>query len=1067
MFNEDCLEENIGRLLTSVQPELVLDEPTRTHILHTLLTESAVQPKHTHTPFLHPRRLALAAAVIIAAILGVVYIWKTTTQKAAPGPAIVREEKPQVPPGEPPSVRELTAQRQLAAELEEVDRLFAAKDVPGLIAILDKGAAQAKIAAANYLAEIGDASEIAALERQASEWPGNKDNNPFVEAIKAIKARQLQGDANEVQPSSQPQAGDVPFTETHDPNQILCSGHIVDENDQPIAGVQLSILFHIAGETGLRAREAATDPQGYWQCNFPRNFTDLSIRLLHPDYISFHLDSQPDRTPSVAELEDGTNVMVLRRGRRISGIVRNQLGRPVEDALIAAGQFYRFDSNGIGEDCTTARTTEDGAFSIGGLPLETINFSVSAIGYAPRIVPVTVQDKQEPVVLTLSAGKAYRGQVVDRAGRPIEAVAVSCYNWRVGKHNTRLALKTVTDSQGVFEIRDVPDEGTVEFTFSKKKDSWLPVIKTMPADLSQLDRTVMYKNPVFAGRVVDSVTGQPLKSFQITTGVESDSAAGSINWHDYCSQIDSADGRFSEPLTGFIMTYPVDGAFYARINASGYLPALTPAVKLGDEYQPFEIRLVPAGSITRRIVDANATPVHNVEVVWVSPHKTAVISNRTFVRGLMNGPEYFVHTDANGWFELAPSEAGGWIAALHEYGYAIIESNALPVGSPITLTPWARIEGTILTEQNFDNLTLGVSAIVPPDYNRSASIEWAFPRVAISTPDFAIDDVPSIPMAVGKVIGHFESDAQYLEPQPGQTLHIELGRIGTAAFGTIILPPDCCRIQLSSPRMLHAVAFLLDPQPQLPDKIKSVQRDDYAWLWLDKDTVYELSKTWQKRFIPAFQDDGAFKFDPLPPGRYELVINAHAPLEENALGGRGVLEGVAVKQFTVEPGPQTAPVQMGEVRLSRVYYPDLGQAAPNFEAETFDGQTVRLDQFKGKLVLLDFWATWCTPCIEQMPALKQLHDKFSGDSRFVMLGLCLDWEIEKAKKTAAKLEIDWPQLAVGPMSQSPVVREYGVGGVPAVRLIDPAGVILAKDLPLDQLEQAITRALAEIPANPN
>ncbi len=75
--------------------------------------------------------------------------------------------------------------------------------------------------------------------------------------------------------------------------------------------------------------------------------------------------------------------------------------------------------------------------------------------------------------------------------------------------------------------------------------------------------------------------------------------------------------------------------------------------------------------------------------------------------------------------------------------------------------------------------------------------------------------------------------------------------------------------------------------------------------------------------------------------------------------------------------------------------------APSFELETLDGKTVRLSDLRGKVVLLDFWATWCAPCLKAAPAIKDLQDRLTA-SGLVVLGVSLDEDMGKLKAFAAR-----------------------------------------------------------------
>jgi peroxiredoxin len=73
------------------------------------------------------------------------------------------------------------------------------------------------------------------------------------------------------------------------------------------------------------------------------------------------------------------------------------------------------------------------------------------------------------------------------------------------------------------------------------------------------------------------------------------------------------------------------------------------------------------------------------------------------------------------------------------------------------------------------------------------------------------------------------------------------------------------------------------------------------------------------------------------------------------------------------------------------YQPVLaGSVAPDFEALTMDGRTVRLSDYRDKVILLNVWATWCAPCREEMPSMQRLHEAFAGDEDFEVVAVSID-----------------------------------------------------------------------------
>jgi peroxiredoxin len=109
--------------------------------------------------------------------------------------------------------------------------------------------------------------------------------------------------------------------------------------------------------------------------------------------------------------------------------------------------------------------------------------------------------------------------------------------------------------------------------------------------------------------------------------------------------------------------------------------------------------------------------------------------------------------------------------------------------------------------------------------------------------------------------------------------------------------------------------------------------------------------------------------------------------------------------------------------------------APDFTLRTVDGQNLRLNEQRGRVVLVNFWATWCGPCRQEMPHLNRLYEKYRT-SGFVALGVNVDEDERQAAGVAAKLGVKFPVL---PDSDKKVSRLYDLRAMPSTVLIDRDG----------------------------
>jgi peroxiredoxin len=163
--------------------------------------------------------------------------------------------------------------------------------------------------------------------------------------------------------------------------------------------------------------------------------------------------------------------------------------------------------------------------------------------------------------------------------------------------------------------------------------------------------------------------------------------------------------------------------------------------------------------------------------------------------------------------------------------------------------------------------------------------------------------------------------------------------------------------------------------------------------------------------------------------------------------------------FTKEIRAPVGDPKLGMIKIDKFLGVQVAEAAPDFSAKTVDGKDIKLSDFRGKVVLLDFWATWCGPCVAELPALKKAHKEFGKDGKFAVIGISLDEDQQKVRDFAEKHKILWPQIVLGPAKKNPVAKKYNVSGIPVMFLIDRDGTLRASDLTGANLESRLKALL--------
>jgi peroxiredoxin len=139
---------------------------------------------------------------------------------------------------------------------------------------------------------------------------------------------------------------------------------------------------------------------------------------------------------------------------------------------------------------------------------------------------------------------------------------------------------------------------------------------------------------------------------------------------------------------------------------------------------------------------------------------------------------------------------------------------------------------------------------------------------------------------------------------------------------------------------------------------------------------------------------------------------------------------------------------------------DIGNEAPVFAQNDASGKSVSLASFKGKYVLVDFWASWCGPCRAENPNVVKAYQKFHAKG-FDILGVSLDEEKDKWIAAVKKDNLDWSQVSDLQGWKNNVAMLYGVQGIPMNFLIDKEGKIIGKGLRGDDLDRKLEELLKQ------
>lgn len=238
-------------------------------------------------------------------------------------------------------------------------------------------------------------------------------------------------------------------------------------------------------------------------------------------------------------------------------------------------------------------------------------------------------------------------------------------------------------------------------------------------------------------------------------------------------------------------------------------------------------------------------------------------------------------------------------------------------------------------------------------------------------------------------------------------------------------------------------------------KIETIKNDFEQKVAANPDSREALVQEITPKYMKAIQDlNGAvIKF---ANDNTKSLVSFYAISLVNPTGNEAAMVNYAEK--VDEDLKKNPAVKTFVEKVSKLKAVQIGQQAPDFSMNSIDGKTISLKDFKGKYVLIDFWASWCGPCRNENPNVVKAYNKFKNRN-FTILGISLDKDKAAWAQAIQQDGLTWNHASELADFEGPTVRLYQVEAIPASFLLDPNGKIIARNLRGEELDSFLNKTL--------
>lgn len=842
-------------------------------------------------------------------------------------------------------------------------------------------------------------------------------------------------------------------------------GMVVDSQNQPVSGAKVDISlfgggFKVEQKTRVKLggwlaegeSRAITDKNGRWSINNAPKGDDLDLRFMveHPEFITDTVRKTSDEYKvTLPQLRKGTAKFRIEKGISIRGKITDGHGNPIQSGLVIWGDdpYHQHGSQEV-------EIAKNGEYAIPPQPPGEIRLTVVAPGWMPvdRIFNLSA-DHTSTQDFKLKRGRKLQLIFVDSEGNPVPKVHVGILEWHGKKHVLynhaapnvkRTKIPQVSNDQGVYTWDWAPDD-SIKLSISSRELGYSKEFEIVANDVP--NRFTIPSQFVLSGKVVDSVTGDPVTNFSIVpVKFSSDNdMTGSVEIR-HTKSFQSSEFTFGNLNTGGNVKRV---AF--RFQANGYKEFMTKRFASDSPPLRTTIRIQPAATNSVRVKNPDGE-ICNDAYVWLARPEQGTQTN--------SFEDYFSRSrgrqtvNPKGEFQYSSPSTKHAIVIANRSGYAEKYLEIDEDLGELKLQPWARLEGSVY--QNGKPVPDARVQVVPIRQvgGSNPHVQDHFSATTDKRGRFEFEKLPPVPSVV-RTHSSYPKEAPILSNRhlpivlkPGGSHNISLGGGGQTVTGTVsLVEENPNRIQF---RYGMNVLVKIDGGVQTPKhaREKIYYQTGAAKEWTDKLEAELDQNITREKFSTEIREDGTFAFSGVRPGKYRLLARLYAPRTECLVDpvGYGFFEFSIKENKANENG-----VDLGVIEAKLEPVSKVGTLMPRFRYQDISKKQRYISDYRGKFVLIDFWASWSQRSIKAFPDLAKVNDSISKRDDAAIISISVDEDFDAAKTIALREKLAWPVGVVGKSAlEGSAAKVLGVSAVPMYVVLDPNGRIVYRGTVLSE-----------------